>query len=74
MHRAFYCSCLNGEKQSINKRMILLKLEERRVVLQKTHVVFAFLENTVENIYKIYEKIYNILVDMIGSESSCLKE
>lgn len=54
--------------------MILLKLEERRVVLQKTHVVFAFLENTVENIYKIYEKIYNILVDMIGSESSCLKE
>ena len=59
--------------------MILLKLEERRVVLQKTHVVFcfsffAFLENTEKNIYKIYEKIYNILVDMIGSESSCLKE
>lgn len=55
--------------------MILLKLEERRVVLQKTHAVFCFfLENTIENIYKIYEKIYNILVDMIGSESSCLKE
>ena len=35
---------------------------------------FAFLENTVENIYKIYEKIYNVLVNMIGSESSCLKE
>ena len=35
---------------------------------------FLFLENAVENIYKIYERIYNVLVDMVDSKYSCLKE